>query len=558
MNQIYGYQVLPNDTAHPTFGLDGASPVQIPLSPNAVYPQIQTSAYPETTLRISYSPAHKSWVYIWGTPSHLEIAQAKIPDWCAKVVAEEQYGKFKDLVGSFVIIVDEPNKPCLTFVSDILGVRPMFLGKENGRVIFGSKVWPMYRAGLISGRINYDAVSAWINYGFNCTNGSLFADLQRMPPGSVVVIKNAEWNEISYARFEEKGPLLPIDQVVEELHEIVASTLKVLLADVPQATFALSGGYDSRYLLALALSLSKTAIQCRTVSISKEEEGIASQVANAIGVPLETVPIHNSEWDLYDEAFHLTADGFPITKFLTYCLANRHSKVPMLNGYMGDSLMRGSKDMFQGKYEEEWTGDFVEILQRKHSFISFIGMRRDIAQKIQMRSRLPMEQAVREGSEIGKIFGWADFYFRQRLYISNNFLQHLDFAEALLPFYSWKLLSYKMHHNSRLFSPEVYEQIFTKYFPVLSRIPRADTLPRKKSPHSNVANCTKQWARNLLPVMCSRKRLALLDRNWCAPRTLAGLAGFRRYEGTIRNFQRLYLLEETVRAAGLNFDWEHI
>jgi asparagine synthase len=558
MNQIYGHQILPYDTAHPTFELDGASPVEIPLSSNAEFPQIQISAYPETTLRISYSPAHKAWVYIWGMPAHLEIAQAKIPDWCAKVVAGEDYEKFKELVGSFVVIVDEPSKHCLTFVSDILGVRPMFLGKQKGRVIYGSKVWPMYRAGLISGRIDYDAVSAWISYGFNCTNGSLFTDLQRMPPGSVVVIKNGEWKKISYAKFEATGSLLPTDQVVEELHEIVSSTLKVLLADVPQVTLALSGGYDSRYLLALTLSFSKTAIKCSTVSISNEEEYIACQVANSLGVPLETVPIRNSEWDLYDEPFHLTADGFPITKFITYCLANCPSKVPMLNGYMGDSLMRGSKDMFQRKYEEEWTGDLVEILQRKHSFISFIGMRPDIVQKIQMRSRLPIEEAVREGSEIGKIFGWADFYFRQRLYISNNFLQHLDFVEALLPFYSWRLLSYKMRHNSRMFRPEVYDQIFTKYFPVLSRIPRADTLPRKETPHSNVANCTKQWARNLLPVMCSRKRLALLDRNWCAPRTLAGLAGFRRYEGTIRNFQRLYLLEETVRAAGLDFDWEHI
>jgi hypothetical protein len=374
----------------------------------------------------------------------------------------------------------------------------------------------------------------------------------------VVVIKDGEWKEIPYARFEAEGPLPPTDRVAEELHGIVSSTLKVLLGNAPQVTLALSGGYDSRYLLALALSLSKTAIKCTTVSISKEEEYIANQVANSLGVPLETVPVQNSEWDLYDEAYHLTADGFPISKFVTYCLAQRQANVPMLNGYMGDSLMRGSKDRFMGKYEEEWTGDLVEILQRKHVFASSIILRPEIAQKIRMRSRTPMEEAVRKGTEIGKIFGWADFYFRQRLYISNNFLQHLDLTEALLPFYSWALLSYKMHHNCRMFSPVVYERIFMNYFPVLSRIPPADTLPRKASQHSKVAKCTKQWARNLLPIMCSKKRLTLLDKHWCLPRTFAGMAGFRRYEGTIKNFQRLYLLEEQTRTAGLDFDWEQI
>ena len=40
-------------------------------------------------------------------------------------------------------------------------------------------------------------------------------------------------------------------------------------------------------------------------------------------------------------------------------------------------------------------------------------------------SRFPMEEAVKKGTKIGKsILGGQIFYFRQRLYISNNFLQH--------------------------------------------------------------------------------------------------------------------------------------
>lgn len=558
MNQIYGCQILAGDAARPAFELDGAFPIEIPLSPNGEFPQVKVSSYSEATLQVSFSRAHKSWTYLWGMPSHPEISQSKISEWCAKNVAEGHYALFRELLGSFVVIVDEPNKNCITFVSDILGVRPMFLGKQNGRIIFGSKVWPIYRAGLISGQINYDAVSAWISYGFNCTNGSLFADLCRLSPGSAVVIKDGQWKEIPYARFEAPAPLPPTKRVAEELHEIVSSTLNVLLANTPQATLALSGGYDSRYMLALSLYLSKTTIHCSTVSISRGEEEIAHQVAKILKVPLETVPVRNSEWDLYDEAFHFTADGFPITKFVTYCLAQQHSNVPMLNGYMGDSLMRGSKDKFLGKYEDEWPGDPVDVLQRKHLFTSSVIFRPDIAQKIQMRSRAPMEEAVRKGSEIEKIFGWADFYFRQRLYISNNFLQHVDLTEVLLPFYSWALLSYKMRHNYRMFSLEVYERIFTENFPQLSRIPRADTLPRKKSQTPKVAGCTQRWARKLLPIMCGKQGLALLNKNWCLPWTLAGMAGIRRYEGTIHNFQRLYLLEEETRTAGLNFEWQKI
>jgi len=558
MNQIFGYQIFPEDTEPPILGFDGAYPVDVPFTRNGESPQVKLFAYPDTTLQTSYSRVHRAWTYIWGMTAHLEVPQAALPDWCAGVVAEENFGLFKELLGTYVIIVDEPSRNRVTFISDVLGVRPMFLAHKNGRVIFGSKVWPIYQTGLISGNIDYNSVSSWISYGFNCSNGSLFTDLRRLPSGSAVMLQHGKCEETPYAQFEAETPLQMTNKVDEELHEIVSSTLTVLLSNIPQATLALSGGYDSRYLLALSLSLSKAEVKCATVNNTREEGYVARQVAEILGVSLETFPMPNSQWDLYDEMFHFSADGFPISKFLTHCLAQAHPKIPMLNGYMGDSLMRGSKDTFLGKYEEEYAGDLVDILQRKYLFVSPILFRPEIAQKIQLRSRLPMEEVVRKGADIGKIFGWADFYFRQRFYISNNFLQHLDRTEALLPFYSWALLSYKMRHNCRIFNSEVYEKIFTKFFPALSKIPHADNLPHTKPRYTKVARCTKQWARNLFPVLCSKNDLILLNKKWCIPRTFAGWVGFRRYEGTIHNFQRLYLLEERAKSAGLNFDWEQI
>lgn len=558
MNPIFGRQLLPEDTDRSSFALDGTSPVEIPCAGDGESPQVQVLSCPGATLHISFSLRSKSWIYIWGIVAHSEIPKTDIPEWCAKVAAEEHYDLFKELLGSFVIIIDEPVKKRISFVSDVLGVRPFFFCNRNGCLTFGSNVWPMYQAGLVSGRVDYDAVSSWVAYGYNCTNGSLFSDLKRLPPGTVVVLKDGKHKEIPYAHFGGETSLQSADNMADDLHKIVSSTLSALLANVPRATLALSGGYDSRYLLALAISLSKSDIQCTAVAISEEEDRISRQVADVLKVPLEVIPVSDSEWDLYDEVFHFMPDGFPVSKFVTYCIAKRHPGIPMLNGYMGDSLMRGSQDKILGKYESEWSGNLADILQRRHMFINTSLLRSDIAKRMQMRSRIPMEFAVRKGAEIGKIFGWADFYFRQRFYISNNFLQHLDVTEALLPFYSWSLLSYKMRHDFNLYSPKLYERIFSQYFPKLSNIPRADTLPRLGHQRSKAARCSKLWARNLLLVMCSNKRLGLIDKNWCVPRTLAGIAGFQRFESAIHHLQRLFVLEERANAYGLGLDWEQI
>lgn len=559
MNQIFGYQILQEDALLNNILFEGAQPVKIREHTDSEPWQVRLFAYPNTHLQVYISEDNKSCSYVWGIPAHPEIPASNIPAWCADVVAEKRYDRFRELLGSFIIIVDEPRLRRITFITDIMGVRPMFFGIHNGRIVFGSKVWPIQKAGLTKGEISYDAVSAWIVYGYNCTESSLFSDLHRLPPGSAVISQGGRFTEISYTKFEPKSESVTTEQVSEDLHDIVSSTVKTLLADYSRTSIALSGGYDSRYLLALSLLfLAKESIECATVSFTEEEGQIASQVAKTLGLLLKKIPVSGSIWDLYDQVYHFTADGFPISKFVTYCIAQRYPGLHMVNGFMGDPLMRGSRDMFLGKYETEWKGNLADVLQCKHSIINFRLFRKDIANRMQTRACIPMEEAVRKGSYIGKVFAWSDFYQRQRHYISNNFLQHIGVTEALLPFYSWNLLSYKMEHDYGVFDWNVYDRIFQRQFPELAKIPHVSSITPKKLRPSKVARCIKHWALQLLPVICNKNRLSLLSKKQCIPLTIAGLASFRRTEASIFTFKRLYLLEQRLRDASLDFDWEYI
>jgi asparagine synthetase B (glutamine-hydrolysing) len=405
-------------------------------------------------------------------------------------------------------------------------------------------------------------VSTWIAYGYNCTEGSLFSGLHRLPPGSAVAFESGRRTETAYAEFDVDPKACSQEEAIDELHEIVGSTLKTIAASRSRLTLALSGGFDSRYLLGLSLSfLVGTSIECGTVSYSEEEGKIARDVSEALGFPLFEIRVPNSIWELYDEIFHFTHDGFPISKNVSYLLAQKFPERPIINGYLGDSLMRGSHDAIRGKYETQWTEDLANVIQRRHlitpkdSMCKWFG--EPMATRILANSRLPMEKAVQRGSKIGKVFAWSDLYHRQRFYISNNFLQHVALTEALLPFYSWKLLAFKMEHDYRLFNREIYERLFEKHFPKLAKIPHASDLRRKKT-KSKVATITRRWARELLPTLCSKNRVSLLSKPRCIPTTVAGILGHRRTGTLMFLFHRVHLLEQRVRDAGLEIDWQHI
>ncbi len=584
-NQIFGYQVLPGEGPSTDIMFSGVLPVQ-KLCSEAW--GVRLFASPHSSLQSFVSNEQGLCAYVWGNPSHPEVRASDIASWCATVVAGEQYTRFRELLGTFVVIVDQPRKRRLAFVSDILGIRPIFLGRHNGRLIFGSDVWSIQKAGLTSGKVDYDAVASWIAFGYGCTGGSFFADLRRLPPGAALVLQDGQATEIPYTQFALDPHTPTTEQAAEYLHDTISSSLKALVASHSRLSLSLSGGFDSRYLLALSLQAHAPIETIVNVRFTREEGEIAHKVADILRVPLLDFPVDGNIWDIYDEVCHFAADGFPISKFVTYCIAQQYPNIPMLNGFLGGVIIRGFDDTLEGKYEDEFSENLADVLQRNFLLTDLRVFRLnifrgDFAKRMLARSRVPLEELVRRGSPTAKVFDWELLYHRQRYYASNNFLQHLGFAEALLPFYSWGLISYKMAHPYRLFNDAVYTTIFRRHFPQLADITHSDYLRRDRlqreahglgynlrewwNAHRRVAQCTRRQARRLLPIMGQKGWLDLLRKDVCIPMTIFGCTSFplgisRRFvpvvEKLMLNFERLYLLEKQAKEAGVDFNWEGI
>ena len=68
----------------------------------------------------------------------------------------------------------------------------------------------------------------------------------------------------------------------------------------------------------------------------------------------------------------------------------------------------------------------------------------------------------------------------------------------------------------------------------------------------------KNLGSNTLTKACAKALPALIDRKFAAVVVVAGLAGNIRAENYIFTLRRLSMLEDRVREADLNFDWEAI
>ena len=491
-------------------------------------------------------------IYIWGQPVHPDCSSQMLPNWLLDSAQSGDWNNLHGMLGTFVCVIEDRIRKRIHYISDILGIRPAYLVDNNGHTVFGDDVWTLHEAGLTSSAVDYNAVASWLMYGYNCASESLFSSCARLSPGTVTTIGNNRRHTYLYTR------LVPDDHtsnVAETIHDIVSRAARLLYSRHPLLVISLSGGFDSRYLLALARQLATAELRVAHV-IHYRESSIAERVAKALDLPLQIIHGGIKDVDLYDEPFHFSADGFPIGKQQTFLSAELNPGLPLINGFLGDSLVRGHHDTCFGLSEDQHKEPLPLVLQRYHATGRLDLYDRRIANNVVARSLVPMEAACEAGADSGSIFNWADLYYRQRRFISNNFLQHLLLSEALVPFYSWELINFKSVNPNKLFGWETYRRIFEMNFPDLASIPHSSQLAlnRPRSGRIQHSRRIRKWAQDLFRIAMGHDNLNLLDKRKVLPRLAAGVLD-QNQEHVVLLVKRLALLEERTRIAGVDLDW---
>src|SRR3954452_17245543 len=261
------------------------------------------------------------------------------------------------LRGMFAFGIFDERTGDLVLVRDQLGIKPLFLLRRGGGLVFASELKALAAATGGTLEVDHAALVASLLYYWVPDSRCAYREAEKLPPGSWLrcrpdgrVERGRYWNLKDVAAEGQEraraGEEPDIAAIVEE------STRRHLLSDVPVATF-LSGGLDSSYLTALA-ARDHPGISAYTIGFRAEDAKFeampddlryARQVGEQVGVDLHEIEIPRNVLALLPQMTppldEPIGDPAAINTFLI-CSAAREAGVKvMLSGMGADELFAG-------------------------------------------------------------------------------------------------------------------------------------------------------------------------------------------------------------------------
>jgi asparagine synthase (glutamine-hydrolysing) len=266
-------------------------------------------------------------------------------------------------VGMFAFAIWDRESGELTLARDRLGEKPIYYawfgeGLQSS-LVFGSELKALKQHPQFRGTINRDAICLLMRHNYIPAPYSIYEDVFKLPPGSLLTVKigtiiekpcpRQYWSlpevaSVGRANLHQGSQ----EQIIDDLENLLKKVIgQQMMADVPLGAF-LSGGVDSSAVVALMQAQTSQPIKTFTIGFNESaynEAVHAKAVASHLGTdhtelyvtPEEAMAVIPELPLIYDEPF---SDSSQIPTLLVSKLARQKVTVS-LSGDGGDELFCG-------------------------------------------------------------------------------------------------------------------------------------------------------------------------------------------------------------------------
>lgn len=220
---------------------------------------------------------------------------------------QEIAGLFGHLNGEYAIVIDAPDH-VLCAVDRIRSI-PLFYSVVQGQLIISDEAHTLKRS-LYSGP-NDRRAAEFLVTGFVTGRETLFDGIKQMQAGEYLLYdKTTETTDLSPHFRYRHGEFFQTseEQMIEQLDQVYTNAFARLIATTTDLgkhlVVPLSGGLDSRVLVAMLKKFGVEDVTCFTYGIRNNRESrISREVARALGYPWHFVEYTRAKWDeLYDSS----------------------------------------------------------------------------------------------------------------------------------------------------------------------------------------------------------------------------------------------------------------
>ncbi len=368
----------------------------------------------------------------------------------------------EEIDGFFSAAIYDSRERKIYLLSDRYGMRQLYFTADSKRIAWSSEVKSFLHLPGFSPVIDPQSVLYFTSVGYILDDKTWFKSVRLVPPGTVMKwdIKTGRIETRSYwwwdhiRRTEDK---VNPDEAAEELGRLFISSVKRRCRENETVGLTLSGGLDSRALLA---AIPDSADKLNAITFGSpgcDDIRIASEAARIRGAKHHVIEINSSNWiEKRLETIWRTDGQLNWLHMHAVIMMDRIRdlyKVNM-NGFAGDLVLGGSY----------LTKDFLAGGNRKNAVAAFMNCPPDLL----------------SGYDAFSSLSSSDFYFiqnRVRRFTYEGTRVFLPLTEQRKPFFDNKLIEFTYSLPDELrYKSRLYNKMLLMHFPEYFR-----TLPWQKT-----------------------------------------------------------------------------
>jgi asparagine synthase (glutamine-hydrolysing) len=257
---------------------------------------------------------------------------------------------FSRLRGMFAVALWIESSKRLVLARDRLGIKPLYIYRLNGDVLFGSELKSIFVHPEVERRLSLAGLNCFLSLNYVPCPWTLVEGIEKLPPGHLLEWRDGQISTQCFWRLSFKEqPHWTLENAKEQLDFLLRESMREhMISDVPLGIW-LSGGIDSSTILHYAAAATPSRLKTFSITFrgrSFDETDYVRQVSAHYGTDHHEFDL-NPETDLAsaieDFAYFSdepSADSGALPVWFLSKMSRQHVTVA-LSGEGGDELLGG-------------------------------------------------------------------------------------------------------------------------------------------------------------------------------------------------------------------------